>query len=124
VSRLPVVAAVRFLRVWDFWQPRRQVQFAEGRQKRVEQAGIVMYFLLLPLAAYGFLGLRDRWTRWILAVPFVVVSITAITGYGVPRLRHAAEIPLVVLAGMAIPNLQARLSERRERRRAPGVAAA
>lgn len=124
VGRLPVVAAVRFLRVWDFWQPRRQVQFAEGRQKRVEQAGIVMYFLLLPLAVFGFLGLRDRWTRWILAAPFVVVSITAITGYGVPRLRHAAEIPLVVLAGVAIPNLQARLSERRERRRAPGVAAA
>jgi 4-amino-4-deoxy-L-arabinose transferase-like glycosyltransferase len=124
VSRWPVVAAVRFLRVWDFWQPRRQVQFAEGRQKRVEQAGIVMYFLLLPLAVYGFLALRDRWTRWILASPFVVVSITAITGYGVPRLRHAAEIPLVVLAGVAIPNLLTRLAERRERRRAPGVAAA
>ena len=28
-GRLPVVAAIRFLRVWDFWQPRRQVEFAE-----------------------------------------------------------------------------------------------
>src|SRR5205085_6150791 len=85
LGRLPVVAAVRFLRVWDFWQPRRQVQFAEGRQLRVEQAGVAMYFLLLPLALYGFLSLSDRWTRWILAAPFVVVSLTAITGYGVPR---------------------------------------
>jgi 4-amino-4-deoxy-L-arabinose transferase-like glycosyltransferase len=124
LTRLPAVAAVRLLRVWDFWQPRRQVQFAEGRQKRVEQAGIVMYFLLLPLAIYGFVSLRDRWIRWILASPFVVVSITAITGYGVPRLRHAAEIPLVVLAGVAIPNLLTRLAERRDRRRAAGVAAA
>jgi hypothetical protein len=123
LGRVPVVAAVRFLRVWDFWQPRRQVEFAEGRQRRVEQAGIAMYFLLLPLAVYGFFALRDRWTRWILASPFVVVSITAMTGYGVPRLRHAAEIPLVVLAGVAIPRLHARLSERRNRGHTAGVAA-
>ena len=115
VGRLPVVAAVRFLRVWDFWQPRRQVEFAEGRQKRVEQAGIAMYFLLLPLALIGFLAIKGGWTRWILASPFVVVSITAITGYGVPRLRHAAEIPLVVLAGIAIPWLHDRWVARRAR---------
>jgi 4-amino-4-deoxy-L-arabinose transferase-like glycosyltransferase len=115
LGRVPVVATVRFLRVWDFWQPRRQVQFAEGRQKRVEQAGIAMYYLLLPLALIGFLSIRDRWTRWILGSPFVVVSLTAITGYGVPRLRHAAEIPLVVLAGVAIPRLHARWVERRSR---------
>ena len=121
VGRLPVVAAVRFLRVWDFWQPRRQVEFAEGRQRRVEQAGIAMYFLLLPLALVGFLGIKERWTRWILASPFIVVSVTAITGYGVPRLRHAAEIPLVVLAGIAIPWLRARWLERRN---SPSVAAA
>jgi hypothetical protein len=124
LGRLPAVAAVRFLRVWDFWQPRRQVLFAEGRQRRVEQAGVAMYFLLLPLAVYGFLALSDRWTRWILASPFVVVSITAITGYGVPRLRHSAEIALVVLAGIAIPKLHARWMERRNRGRAAGVAAA
>jgi 4-amino-4-deoxy-L-arabinose transferase-like glycosyltransferase len=124
IERLPVVVAVRFLRVWDLWQPRRQVQFAEGRQRHVEQAGVAMYFLLLPLAAYGFLTLRDRWTRWILASPFVVVSIAAIAGYGVPRLRHAAEIPLVVLAGIAIPSLLTRLSERRDRKRAARVATA
>ena len=123
VTRLPVVAAIRFLRVWDLWQPRRQVQFAEGRQRNVEQAGVAMYFLLLPLAAYGFLALHDRWTRWILGAAFVIVSITAVVGYGVPRLRHAAEIPLVVLAGVAIPILLARGAERRERRRGAGVAA-
>jgi 4-amino-4-deoxy-L-arabinose transferase-like glycosyltransferase len=115
VGRLPVVATVRFLRVWDFWQPRRQVEFAEGRQKRVEQAGVAMYYLLLPLALVGFLVIKGRWTRWILASPFVVVSITVITGYGVPRLRHAAEIPLVVLAGVAIPWLHERWVARRAR---------
>ena len=74
-----------------------------------------MYFLLLPLALIGFLAIKGGWTRWILASPFVVVSITAMTGYGVPRLRHAAEIPLVVLAGVAIPWLHERWIARRAR---------
>jgi hypothetical protein len=124
LGRLPVVAAVRFLRVWDFWQPRRQVLFAEGRQRRVEQAGIAMYFVLLPLALFGLLLLRSGWVRWILACPFVVVSITAVTGYGVPRLRHAAEIPLVVLAGVAISHLLARVAARRARPTTAHTAAA
>jgi 4-amino-4-deoxy-L-arabinose transferase-like glycosyltransferase len=123
-GRLPVAAAVRFLRVWDFWQPRRQVEFAEGRQRNVEQAGVAMYFLLLPLALYGFLAVRDPWMRWILVSPFVMVALTAIGGYGVPRLRHAAEIPLVVLAGIAIPKLWARVAERRSPRPTADVAAA
>jgi 4-amino-4-deoxy-L-arabinose transferase-like glycosyltransferase len=116
IGRLPVVAAVRFLRVWDFWQPRRQVEFAEGRQKRVEQAGVAMYFLLLPLALIGFLAIKSGWTRWILGCPFIVVSITAMTGYGVPRLRHSAEIALVVLAGVAVPWLHDRWVARRTQR--------
>lgn len=124
LGRLPVVAAVRFLRVWDLWQPRRQVQFAEGRQRRVEQAGVAMFFVLLPLAAVGFLSLPGRWTRWILGCPFLVVSITAVTGYGVPRLRHAAEIALVVLAGVGLPVLRAWVAARRGARSGARVAAA
>ena len=52
-SRLPAVAAVRLLRVWDLWQPRRQVMFAEGREKRVTKAGVAVYFLLCALAIAG-----------------------------------------------------------------------
>lgn len=119
LGRLPLVAAVRLLRVYDFWQPRRQVQFAEGRHRRIEQAGVAMYYLLLPLAVAGLILVRRRLVRWALASPFVVVAITAVTGYGVPRLRHAAEIPLVALAGVA---LAAALEHRRARRAAPAPA--
>ena len=59
-GRLPAVAAVRLLRVWDLWQPRRQVMFAEGREQRVTQAGLVVYFLLCALAIAGALALRRR----------------------------------------------------------------
>ena len=117
VGRLPVVAVVRVLRAWDFWQPRRQVQFAEGRQRRVEQAGVAMYYLLLPLAAFGFVLVRSGIRRWILAVPFIVVTITVATGYGVPRLRYAAEIPLVALAGIALADLWQRVGAWRRARR-------
>ena len=59
-GRLPVVGAVRLLRVWDLWQPRRQVMFAEGRQRRVEQAGVAVYFVFLVLGALGAVALHRR----------------------------------------------------------------
>jgi 4-amino-4-deoxy-L-arabinose transferase-like glycosyltransferase len=113
VSRWPAVATVRFLRVWDLYQPRRQVMFAEGRERTVVKVGIVVFWLLAPLAAWGLVLLRRRGVPVIvLTVPFAVVSFTAVTGYGVPRLRHMAEIPLVVLAAVAVDQLVRRRQER------------
>ncbi len=98
-GRLPVVLVVRLLRVWDLWQPRRQVLFAEGRHIRMQQAAVAAWFLLVPLAAAGALALRRRGRPLvILLVPFLMVCLSTLVGYGAPRLRHAAEIPLVVLA--------------------------
>ena len=91
VSRWPVVAAVRWLRVWDLYQPRRQVMFAEGRQRRVEQAGVVAYGLLALLALGGVAVLwraRRRDALLVLLAPAVVVSV-ACGG----RLRRAAAAP-------------------------------
>jgi hypothetical protein len=108
VSRWPVVAAVRWLRVWDLYQPRRQVMFAEGRQRRVEQAGVVAYGLLALLALGGVAVLwraRRRDALLVLLAPAVVVSVAAVIGYGVPRLRHAFEMPMLVLAAVALAGL-------------------
>lgn len=109
-GRLPVVAAVRFLRVWNLWQPRRQVLFAEGQHVRMAQAGVAVFFLLVPAAVLGALALRGRrLALFVLLVPFAMVGLAAIAGYGAPRLRYAAEIPLAALAGIGL----ARLLERR-----------
>jgi 4-amino-4-deoxy-L-arabinose transferase-like glycosyltransferase len=108
VSRWPVLAAVRWLRVWDLYQPRRQVMFAEGRQRRVEQAGVVAYGLLALLALGGVAVLwrtRRRDALLVLLAPAVVVSVSAVVGYGVPRLRHAFEPPMLVLAAVALAGL-------------------
>jgi len=98
-GRLPAVMATRLLRVWDLWQPRRQVMFAEGRQRHVTQAGVVAYFLLVALAVGGALDMRRRGRPLlVLLAPALAVCIAAVVGYGVPRLRHSSEIALMVLA--------------------------
>jgi len=108
-GRLPVVALIRFLRVWDLWQPRRQVMFAEGRQRRVEQAGVAAWFALAAAAVLGAVTLRRRGqTLLVLLAPAVAVAVAAVLGYGVPRLRHAFEPAVLVLAAVGVDALRRR----------------
>ncbi len=112
VEELPRVAALRVLRTWDLFQPRRMVLFAEGRHVRAEQAGIAVYFVLAALAIYGVVVLRRLRARLlILLAPVVLVTVTSVLSYGIPRFRHAAEIPIVILAAVAV----AALLDRRHR---------
>ena len=115
-GRLPKVIAVRILRTWDLYQPRRQVRFAEGRAEWAQQAGTIVYFLLLPVAGFGgvVLARRSRAQLLILLAPVVLVFATSVIAYGIPRFRHAAELVIVILAGVAV----AELIERRRSRRA------
>jgi 4-amino-4-deoxy-L-arabinose transferase-like glycosyltransferase len=113
-----VVVPVRLLRTFGLWRPADQVRQAEGRMPSMEWAGVVAYFLLLPLAVYGAAVLRRRGgPLWVLLVPVAVVVIVSVTAYGYTRFRHAAEIPLVVLAALGAAALWGR---RADRRAAPG----
>jgi hypothetical protein len=105
------------LRTWDLWQPHRQVDLAEGRARWAETAGVIAYFLLFPLAIGGavLLWRRDRGAAAILLAPALLVTISSAIGYGNPRFRHAFEMSIVVLAGMALVALA--------RRRQPAAAA-
>jgi 4-amino-4-deoxy-L-arabinose transferase-like glycosyltransferase len=116
-GRWPVVVPVRVLRTWDLWQPHRQVDLAEGRARWAETAGVIAYFLLLPLAIGGavLLWRRDRGAAAILLAPALLVTFSSAIGYGNPRFRHAFEISIVVLAGLALLALA--------RRRQPTAAA-
>ena len=58
-----------------------------------QKVGVVMFFLLVPLAVAGWLVLRRRGeVTWILLVPFIIVAVTALTTYGNLRFREPAEI--------------------------------
>ena len=101
-----VVAPVRVLRTWGVWQPARQVHEAEGRDFTMERLGIAVYFLLLPLAAWGALLLRRRGgPLWVLLVPPGLVTVVSALAYGYTRFRHPADLAIVVLAGLALAQL-------------------
>ncbi|HEY7630385.1 MAG TPA: glycosyltransferase family 39 protein [Thermoleophilaceae bacterium] len=106
-SRWPVVVPVRILRAFDFYQPRRQVLFAEARQRHLEQVGIAVYYVLLVLAIPGavLMWRRARDVFLILMAPVVLVILTAAFGYGITKMRHAAEIPIVLLSSVTMLEL-------------------
>jgi 4-amino-4-deoxy-L-arabinose transferase-like glycosyltransferase len=102
-GRLPVVLAARFGRVWSVYKP---FAIPEGRSVRVQKLGVLMFFVLAPLALAGAFLLRRRGeVTWILAVPFIIVALTALTTYGNLRFREPAEICTVVLAAVALDEL-------------------
>jgi 4-amino-4-deoxy-L-arabinose transferase-like glycosyltransferase len=115
-GRLPVVMAIRFLRVWDFYRPVQQTTYEtlEGRSETAGRIGLAFYYPLLLLAAAGAVILRRRRAPlWpLLAFP-VMVSITAVLIYGVTRFRFAAEPALCVLAAVALASLPAAAAARR-----------
>ena len=102
-GRLPVVLAARLGRVWTVYHP---FQRPEGRSSRVNKLGVICFFLLLPFAVAGVVLLRRRSDPvWILLMPFVAVSVTALATYGNMRFRESAELSLVVLAAVALDSL-------------------
>jgi 4-amino-4-deoxy-L-arabinose transferase-like glycosyltransferase len=120
-GRWPVLVPVRVLRTWDLWQPRRQVDQAEGRARWAEAAGVAAYFLLLPFALFGAITLwrRARADALILLAPALLVTFSSAIGYGNPRFRHAFEISIVVLAALSLTTLA---SGRRDRKRLAATA--
>jgi 4-amino-4-deoxy-L-arabinose transferase-like glycosyltransferase len=110
LDRLPVVLAVRLLRSWDFYEPRRQESFAEGRAQWADEAGIAVYYLLLPIAVYGavLLWRRSPGELWVLVVPALLVTVVTLISWGLPRFRHAAEPSIVVLASYAMVSVVVR----------------
>jgi len=111
-SRLPVVMAARVGRMWDVYRPAQNVRFndtLEGRGERASQAGLWMYYALLPLAVVGGVSLhRRRITLIPLVAPMLLISVTAALAFGTTRYRVPADVALVVLAGIGVAALVGR----------------
>ena len=102
-GRVPLVLAARFARTWGLWEP---FAVPEGRRKWVQQIGAAIYFVLLPLAAYGIVLLRRRRVPLLIVLaPFLTVTATVLLAYGQIRFRHSAELSLVVLTAVALDRL-------------------
>jgi 4-amino-4-deoxy-L-arabinose transferase-like glycosyltransferase len=110
LDRLPVVVAVRLGRVWGVYDP---MQVPEGRSAPVHRLGLVMLWVLVPLAILGTVALRRRGVAvWILLAPLVLISITAMLTYGNQRFREPADIALVVLGAVGLALLTRRRAAR------------
>ena len=104
-DRLPLVVAVRLLRVWDLFKPDQQAVYGsfEGRSITAGRMGLAMYYPLLILAIAGAVILRRRRAPlWPLIAFPVMVSLIAVVVYGYTRFRYSAEPALVVLAAVAL----------------------
>lgn len=120
LGELPKVAAVRVLRTFQVYEPEQQGRLAtfEGRRLLTERITGWILWATLPLALAGVvhLGRTRRWVDlWLLTAPIGVVVLVAAATYGNPRFRIAAEVPLLVLAGLGI---QAGAAAWRQRRQA------
>jgi 4-amino-4-deoxy-L-arabinose transferase-like glycosyltransferase len=118
-TRSVLVAGVRVLRTFSFYQPLR-LGNNEPRRRWVDAAGLVVYYPLLLLACVGVALLPGR--RWLLLAPLCSVLIIAATGWGNGRFRIGGEVSLVVLGALALTNSRA-LSENAPRVGILGAAA-
>src|SRR4051812_12276980 len=65
------------------------------------------YWVVLALAIWGAVLIRRSRSGglWLLAAPVVLVTAVSLAGYGDIRFRQAAEVPLVLLAAVALDRL-------------------
>lgn len=106
LDRLPVVLLAREGRTFGLYRPFQEVRLASefGQSPLwVGYAWTLLYWMLLPLAAWGAVLLRRR-RVWLypLLVEFIVVAIGAAITFGLVRYRVAAEVPLVILSAVAL----------------------
>jgi 4-amino-4-deoxy-L-arabinose transferase-like glycosyltransferase len=109
-ARAALVAAVRVLRTFSFYQPLR-IGNHEPRRRWLDALGLAIYYPLLVLAAIGLLRLPGR--RWLLLAPVWTVIIVSVTGWGNSRFRIGADVALVVLAAVALSSVSTPTSRRR-----------
>lgn len=111
VGDLPRVAAIRVARTWSLYDPASMIRYNEneGREPPVGWAGFISFWILVPFAVAGAVLLRQRGRAiWPLLSTIVVVTLVSALFYGLLRFRAPAEVTLVVLAAVAIAELQSR----------------
>jgi 4-amino-4-deoxy-L-arabinose transferase-like glycosyltransferase len=106
ITRLPVVVLARVGRMWGLFKPGQTTFFdwsIEGRGRAPSWIGLFAFYLLIPFAVGGLVGLRRRRITILplLAAP-VILTIAAAATFGVTRYRAPAEVSIVVAAAVGI----------------------
>ena len=122
LSRIPVVLFAREGRTFGFWNPFQQATIDAhwmGTWVGVTRMGLISYWLLLvPAAAGGVVLRRRRVAIYPLLVFVAIAAIAVLPTIGDVRYRATAEIPLVLLAAVAVDAVLRRQFSRSTRRHA------
>jgi 4-amino-4-deoxy-L-arabinose transferase-like glycosyltransferase len=107
-GRVPAVVAVRVLRTFELYplDPFDRAEFAEtyyNHVKPLEYALLPLLLVAAGLALFAALALRRGGVAvWPFAAPILLVVLVSALGYGDTRFRHAADVALVILAGIGL----------------------
>ena len=103
LSRYPVVAAARVLRVTSlgFIGSNTNAGEAEGRPTWVSLVGVLQFWLVVVAAVVGWRRVHSRLDRAVLTALVPVVIVVAMVANAYVRFRLPAEVGLIALAAMA-----------------------
>jgi 4-amino-4-deoxy-L-arabinose transferase-like glycosyltransferase len=113
-GRLPVVLAVRVLRTFDVYPlgPAAHARFVFENYNHIRALDYVSRLMLLAVVGLAIIGgmslRRTRRPLWPFLAPVVLVALVSLFGYGDPRFRQAADVALVVLAGVGVAGMKGR----------------
>jgi 4-amino-4-deoxy-L-arabinose transferase-like glycosyltransferase len=116
VTELPTVVAARLGRVLGVYAPGQTNDEAvrEGVPEKVAWAAYASFFVFVALGVWGAVVLRRRRVPiYPLLGAIAVVVVATAAFYGLFRYRLAADLALVVLAGIGVDELWGRLVARR-----------
>jgi 4-amino-4-deoxy-L-arabinose transferase-like glycosyltransferase len=102
LDQVPSVLLARLGRGLSVWRFEEMSSFntAEGRERWASTIGVVQFWFLAPLAAFGVWRWPSRQPRWPALVCVAISLLTILAFYGIPRFRIAAEV--VVVLGAAV----------------------
>jgi dolichyl-phosphate-mannose-protein mannosyltransferase len=122
LGRVPVVVAARVGRTWSLYPlaPAEKARFAANyytHLEAVEYLALVAFVLAVCLAVAGGRAMRRaQGPLWLFVAPMVLVTAVSAVGYGDVRFRQAADVSIVVLAGLGLQAVLARARGRWPRR--------
>ena len=93
-------------RMWQVYRTDQGVEFDRFFERRGEDEArfaLGQYYLMIPIAVAGAVLLwRRRVTVIPLVAPFVLVTFTAASTFGITRYRVPSEVALTILAGLGL----------------------
>jgi hypothetical protein len=102
-SRVPVVILAREARAWGLLPSQLHLDTSRGTGYHIILLGYFVYWLLVPFAIAGVVILHRRGVTSLPLVAFFVgITVGVALTYGYTRFRAAAEVPLVLLAAVAL----------------------